>query len=347
MQGRTSFLTQLVLGTVGVAGSFWLATGQVQALQVSPPKQSFVVNPGDVIETQIKILGTGGGTEQYTFTVESFRKVGEENEREFYIPEIGTQNIVFWTLFDTSQPQSIELTEWKEYPVKIYVPLDAPPGGHYLAIVATIGEYLSPEQTSVGTESRIAGQILVRVNGDVTENLDIASFATLENQRLFAHRPVEFVTRIRNNGNVHLLPKGFVEVFSFWNQKKITTLKINEHQLEAFPETTRRYYNIWQADPEFVMPEGLPWHRQFLVHALYELQHPQLGFYTARAGIAFGDPQQSAQASTWFIVFPWHLVLLVLGTIFLLWLIGRIRRWLVKKWTDFRVRRQLQRAARG
>lgn len=347
MQGRTSWLTQALVGSVVVAGAWVMAASPVQALQVSPPKQSFVVNPGDVIETQIKTLGTGGGTEYYTFSVESFRKVGEENEREFYIPEIGTQNIVFWTLFEALQPQSIELAEWKEYPVKIYVPLDAPPGGHYLAIIATIGESLSPDQSSVGTESRIAGQILVRVNGDVTEDLEIASFATLENRHFFAHRPVEFVTRIKNNGNVHLLPKGFVEIFSAWNQQKVTTMKINEHQLEAFPDSIRRYYNIWEAEPPFVMPEGLPWYRQFFVHVLYELQHPQLGWYTARAGIAFGDPQRTAQASTWFIIFPWHLVLLILVTLFLLWLLGRIRRWIVKKWTDFRVRRQLQKAARG
>lgn len=95
----------------------------------------------------------------------------------------------------------------KQVTVRVNVPKDASPGGHYATI------YFQPQQVreegltqeTSYINARIGVLALITISGDVIENSSVNRFKT---NSFTANGPYEFSFEVHNTGNVHSIPKG-------------------------------------------------------------------------------------------------------------------------------------------
>ena len=94
--------------------------------------------------------------------------------------------------------------------IRIFPPIDAPPGGHYASVVF---QPLIPEGfLSTGTLSipRISLQLLLLVKGDINEKMEISRVEIPKYH--FGQSDLEGKIYVKNSGNSHSLPKVSVTI---------------------------------------------------------------------------------------------------------------------------------------
>ncbi len=300
-----------VLGTVSL-----YSPTSVRAAQISPPSIEYTASPGDVIRSDFMINGEEKNVEAVKLSIEEFRKVGEENDREFYLPDKNVNSLGNWIVIDGQEIQQVLPARITKIPYHINIPLDAPPGGHYAAIIATDTENVRDENnTQVSLTSRVAGQILLTVRGDVKEELAIDTFQTEDRNWFYPYIPIRFITRIHNTGNVHSTPAGYVE--PFFDKKVVKSISLNPTKLAVFPGTVRQFVSSWDDDGPFVL-EGNIWQR-FWSQVGHEWRHFRLGFFDVRLGMVYGEAKDHAQQqSLRLLIVPYHLLLVILVALIML-----------------------------
>ena len=207
-------------------------------------------------------------------------------------------DVVTWTLVS---PKEFILEPGGRQAVRflIDVPPDAPPGGHYLSILASLGVGgAGLGDVSVG--QRVGVLVLLRVAGEVKEELRVASFA---GPSLAARGPVTFDLLARNLGNVHLRPAGIVTVTSMFGGE-VARLPIQEENI--LPGSERAFAVTWDAG----------W---------------QIGSFTAEYVGVYGADNAVVKSRARVVIFPWHVALPALAALVLLLWAGirgrrRIRR---------------------
>ncbi|MBM3208750.1 hypothetical protein FJZ40_00450, partial [Candidatus Shapirobacteria bacterium] len=102
--------------------------------------------------------------------------------------------------------------------VVIMVPENALPGGHYASVyfAPQVGPLAGGAAGTVASgssiEPRLGGLISLRVAGPVTEE---AFLRRLEIPRFSEYGPIKITTEIENIGEVHVQPKGKIEIKDF------------------------------------------------------------------------------------------------------------------------------------
>jgi hypothetical protein len=178
----------------------------------------------------------------------------------------------------------------------VNVPLNAESGGHYgvLRFSSTPPEE-DGGKVSVGASTGML--FLIRVSGEITESAKVASFTTAstvddKQSSFFEKAPLKFVTRIKNDGNVHLKPTGQIDVYDMFGGV-VTTIKVNEVKANVLPDSIRRF--------DTTLDNG--W---------------MFGYYTANVTLGYGTQGQVVTGTTSFWVIPYKIVavaLLVLITL--------------------------------
>jgi len=111
-------------------------------------------------------------------------------------------------------------------------------GGHYGAVLATaVGDPGTPSGDSVGVKQVLSSLVLVTKDGGAQENL------RLDGQTADAHLwhlPTRLEQRFQNTGNVHVVPRGTVEVKDPAG-RVVERAAINDGSQVILPESFRRY----------------------------------------------------------------------------------------------------------
>jgi hypothetical protein len=117
----------------------------------------------------------------------------------------------------------------------------------------------------------------------------VASFYTANSDKqtsFFEKSPISFVTRIKNEGNIHVKPVGSIEIRdTFGNLVK--TLPINDDKSNVLPNSIRRFDSNFDGG----------W---------------MIGRYTANLTLGYGTTGQAITATTSFWVIPYKLVLIAI-----------------------------------
>lgn len=199
-----------------------------------------------------------------------------------------------------------------DIPVRIRIPDDAPPGGHYAAIlVGTEPDRLEEGKSGVAVGSMLASLVFVRVPGEVVEAGSIRDFYAVDT---FLERPdARFVVRFENTGNVHVLPRGEISIRNMWGKERG---KILVNDADGFgnvlPGSTRKFEFEWTGEENAF----------------------EFGRYTALATLSFGeDGSKTVYREAVFWVVPWKPILLTL-----LFIVGFL--W----FANFAIRRYVRRA---
>lgn len=269
-------------------------------LTVSPPLSEFDVMPGSEYSQKIKVFNDSDTTRTITVKPQNFEASGEEGGAQT-TEELGPYALSQWMQVS---PQKIDMPAKKEqvFEVKIKVPNDAPPGGHFGAVVFSPSPVGQPG-AKVATIDEITSLILMRVPGAATEKLSVASVAVCKpplikpdplipepsagksqpsNMCLKASKVITsggdlaISTRVRNEGNVQVQPQGTITIYNLFGSK-VATLKVDPRSV--IPASVRRLDSPWKNSMPF-------------------------GYYSVKVNLLYGSQGQTLKAESSFWGIP-------------------------------------------
>ena len=273
------------LTNVPVENDFVLAAGKVELW----------MNPGDKDTKEIMITNRLGKTMDFKVEISDFK--GSRNPEETVVYLEGEKGP--YSLKDYIKPEITEFTlahgQRMILPVEVSIPPDATPGGLYGAILVSSHPPLTPAEIEkekakgqIQLISRLASLFFIRVKGDVNENGFLKEFKTTK--KYYEEGPIPFEILFENNGNVHLLPYGIIEIYNTLNKK------VDEIEL-----------NPWFSLPDSLRSRTVNWDRGFL-----------FGKYKAVASVNRSYQDIIDQKSVEFWVIPWKIILAGLAGLFLI-----------------------------
>lgn len=217
-------------------------------------------------------------------------------------------------------------------PYEVYVPDNAEPGSHYAVIV--VSEKIDATRpNTVGVSNDVTLTILLTVEGETISRGNLEWFRTKDNQVVYSRLPAEFEAKFVNNGNVHIIPRGNIEIFA--GGVKIDRISLNPKQERTLPDKSRVYTRPWSEEgvEELIdakaiedMQAKLP--TNFFEEVLYQITHFRIGIFNAELQGFAGSKSYKANVS--FVVIPWQL-LLVIAVILLIFIMAIRSQWQLRR----------------
>lgn len=280
-----------LIAALGFAGR---AEGQGVSIRISPPNFQFEVDPGENLAQTLTVTNPGQIALPVTMSVSKFAPAGPGGQAQLVADDGDPASVTRWL---TLSPMSfiLEPGQSQKVTVIITVPQDAPPGGQYASVLASIGTGATTG-SSLGVGQQIGALLLLRVKGEVLETALVSGISapTLKNKG-----PVDLSVTVENTGNVHIKPVGQLVIKSTFG-KEVAKLSIPPENI--LPRSDRTFTVKWDTG----------W---------------GLGRYTATYTGVFGQTSQNITASQSFFIFPWTIFLPVLLVVLLFaLLLVRIRK---------------------
>lgn len=305
--------------------SFTFLNKEASALPIGPDKYFVDISSDEVVnfnqdpgkDNQALIIY---GQEQLAdvrkvyISAVSMKKIGEENEREFFNPNTSDPTEpANWIQLSQTEAE-ISAGQTVIIPWKLSPSLSARCGTNLAAIMIsnTPPEFndTNDQETKISITTQIISQVHVNINqtqGDNCENNGskvVLKEYKVDKFPLFNHPNVPLVVKLENQGNLIAQdPVGFIEIFGFGGKKG--TIDFNSEKLDIYPGTTRKFNINWT-------DENYPEDGNVISKLIYEITHPKFGRYEARLGIKVADGVPQIQESVYFWIIPWKLILIIL-----------------------------------
>ncbi len=295
----------ILLVAVASPGVSKAAPDVAQGLQISPVIIELNGDKGKTYNLKLSILNVTTGDLVFKATVNDFRAKDETGDPQVLLKSDlpATASVISWIQPLGSIPLAAKQTKTLIVPVSI--PANAEAGGHY-GVIRFSGTAPAEQQTAVSLAASAGILLLVRVSGQIKENLQLTSFFTQPGSKsssLFGAKSMTFVERITNTGNVHVKPIGDLVVTNMFG-KQVASLNVNSTKGNILPDSTRRFEQ--------------PWSKKWL-----------FGKYTAAVNLAYGTQGKVLVGSITFWVIPYKLII---GLLILIVLLVFIFRWLIKRY---------------
>jgi hypothetical protein len=300
---RYAIFGVLLLASFSAVGVSAVGAQSSQVLSVTPTMFNADTVPGVPFRSQLRVINAN----EYPITVYveavNFAPVGEQGTGEL-LPILDQNEpgntIAEWItipeLMHTIKPGAVA-----QVPFSINVPDDAPPGGHYAALLVGTRPPDSGAQVSrLETAQVVTSLVLLTVGGGVIEEARLREFIT--SQLIYAAPDTSFSVRVKNTGNVHLQPDGDITVTDMWGNEH-TRIEIggNSQFGNVLASSTREYVINWSSD--------------------WQLSH--FGRHTAALTLGYGsESRQFMSAETHFWIIPWRGLLL--GSVLISGLVGLV-----------------------
>ncbi|MCL6096361.1 MAG: hypothetical protein M1444_01590 [Patescibacteria group bacterium] len=278
----------VVLVFIGSIGGFLASSARGQGLQtqvftVTPPTVSVAGDPGYYTEGTMGVINDSDTPLVFKAEMKDF--IVQDNVGT---PEILPANTLMKTYSAAAwmgvSPQvfTIQPKTRQNLNYFIQIPGQARPGGHYAAVVFTP---VPPKGQVENTGSVVNGQIgtlfSITVKGPITEKATVTKFFANGFQE---YGPVNILTQIKNFGDLHIRPAGYITVSDILGRKAILPLKENN----IFPQAARDYEN--QFGGKFM-----------------------IGRFKAELLASYGvNNNLPLTATLYFWIFPWKIVVVVI-----------------------------------
>ncbi len=279
---RITIFVFIVLALLG-ANCVYAQSGQM--LSVTPPLFQISVEPGSVWQSSIKVVN--GNPYELTVYAEvvNFVPYGESGQGKF-VPIINSDadktTLAEWIEISPG-PHRIAPEQTDEVPFFIEVPKDAPPGGHFAAVlISTEPPTSTGSPLAVKTSQAITSLFFLRIEGDVLEKGSIREFRALDTM---VNAPeAEFSLRFENKGNVHIQPRGNIVITNMWGKERgIIPVNSQSHFGNVLPESIRDFRFTWKGERSI----------------------SEIGRYKAEATLGYGSNGVKTEvATTYFYVIP-------------------------------------------
>lgn len=273
------------------------------ALAVSPAINEQVLDPGKPSTTTVRVTNIT----RVPLPIKSSVKNLILNEQ---LPSGASKQIYDASAWFTVNPADFILqpNETKSVTVTINTPSQATPGGHYATVYfqpLVPEEALSPSTTYLNARVGVLSFLIVK--GDIHERAGVAGLGVPKLQQF---GPIQIRVPVRNEGNVHVLPKGTVTIKDY-RGRNVASLPLSKGMV--LPNTTRSFYVNWN-------------------------NKGSIGPFTISAEIRYGQDETVIHVKpvkVW--ILPWvPLTIAVVCGMLLLWFVVRTRRRWKAAWRAFR-----------
>lgn len=302
-------ILSIALLTVISAGFSALASAaNANGYKVSPVRTDLVIDPGTSKTFSVFMQNVSGSPENLQVIINDFGPTTSETGQPALLlngqeaPSHGLKQYITVP----SGTISLQPNEQKSIKVQISIPKDAAGGGYFGAI--RFAPASAAGDKNVNLSASVASLVLVKVPGQITEQLSIASFDVRSGDSpsvvFTGHKGLQAVVRFQNSGNVQEEPFGKIQL-----KKGSTVLSTTE---------------INNTDPRGnVLPDSI---RRFSVN-LDKLG--SFGKYTVVGNFGYGSSGQLLSAKTSFYIIPLVAIIIVAAIIlFILFLIFVLPRWI-------------------
>ena len=295
--------SKILVSLSTILGGILLLPVAVQAVGISPTiVDDIMVDPGGTIQFEFRVLNDSDKEKTFYFSTQNFRAApGEQGKQEFIEEELDySADLANWIVV-MKDSAVIPARGESKVNVVVNIPTNAEPGGHYGVIWA--GESSPDGGGTVSITGNVGLLVLVNVSGDVTEGATVEEFNFLD--KFQSRLPVEFFSRIKNEGSVYFKPRGDVVIKGIFGNE-VSRIDANPKQSNVLPDSIRRIDEImWEKTP------GMPKASQgFFKEIKKEWKNFGFGPYKANLELQYGSEGNILEAETvYFWVVPWHLLL--------------------------------------
>lgn len=214
-----------------------------QALEIAPPVISLAADPGATVKAQIALRDVSTAKLLVQGQVNDFTANDENGTPKLLLEEGESSPYSMKAWFQPLSALTLKPKEIQNLPITINVPKNAAPGG-YFAVVRFTASAPELNSTGVSLSASLGALVFLRVNGAASEKMTIAEFSTeLKNglkKTVFESLPINFVARVKNDGNVHEQPAGQVTIRDMFG-KKVAVLNVNLPPRNILPGSIRRF----------------------------------------------------------------------------------------------------------
>jgi hypothetical protein len=284
-------LAVAAVAIVAVFGVFALAYTQVSAqnpspnaitISISPPVFELSANPGERIRNNIRVTNLSETPQEIFVDKRNFTALGEEGGVD--LTEDDTSYSLSKWIGVNKERVTIPAKKAETFQFTISVPANAEPGGHFGSLVfKTQAKELPEGQAGASVGQEVGALLLVKVAGDIHEQVGVASFGAQSG--LYDRGPVTFETRTENTGNVHLKPRGTITITNMFGGE-VATLQLDERNV--LPDAIRKVDTEWN-DSSL-----------------------RFGRYTATLSLVYGSEGTIVNSSTSFFIIPYKLISIIL-----------------------------------
>ena len=319
-------------------------TGELR-LTTSPLPINLKVAPGSSISTTLKIKNDGNQSENLKVTLMKF-KADPNTGATILMDREAADSYFDWVAL--SDPTfTLPANEWKTITATFNVPATAAFDYYYAIVFFRADQQVKPGDRQTVLNGGTA--TLVLLTADVPgakKQLELDRFSV--NKNIFEFLPSTFDIKIKNTGNVHIIPHGNIFITG-GSQKDLAILDVNATQGSILPDSPRNFQVQW-ADgfPVYTIKEENGVKQQDakgnLIRELKwnwaDASKLRFGKYTAKLLLVYDDGQRDVpiEGMVSFWVVPWRLVAYALVIIFIPALIV----YLYMKWRMKKMRRQLE-----
>ena len=290
-------------------------------LRVSPVRTDLTINPGQTQTVNVTVTNVTAAPANLQTIINDFTANKDESGNPAIIldPNQYASSHSLKRFISPVSNISLNPGQSKAVPVVITVPKNATAGGYFGAVrFAPAGSVGGPNQT-VSLAGSVGSLILVKVPGDIKEQMSIASFDVRSKDRpssfFTTSKNLDATLRLQNEGNIQEAPFGKI-LLKNRSGKVLATYELN---------------NV--SPPGNVLPNSI---RKFPI-ALTKVGG--FGQYKLEGNFGYGASGQLLSASTTFYVIPKSAVivfiLIVLLLAFLVFglprLIRAYNRWILSK----------------
>lgn len=240
-----------------------------------------------------------------------------------------------WIEFETDQIVLNQPNQKAEVNFKINVPDNAEPGGKYASVFvankdgdSAVKDLYFENNPGVGINGELGPLIFMTVNGDIKKDLELVDVFTTniknKKSKFFFNPPVNVVVDFKNNGNVHLAPKGVVYIHQDDDYNNyLASFELNPTDNLILPGTSRAFKFTW--DDSFITTKaktdetngGIKYSTNYNWD---NISKTRIGNYKVTVLYSYTDINnelQQSRGSSSFIVFPWQIIVIILLIIFI------------------------------
>lgn len=287
---KNLFLVILPIFLVSVLVVFTLNTvaqnvDSKQSMEISPPSQEIVADPGQKITVKARIRNISNQTYPVKVRIENFTANGDEGQ--VALEESDLNSISKWSKIT---PASFDLApgDTQEVTATVQIPKKGIAGGQYGTFVFSALPS-GKEANAASVAQEVGSLFLIRVNGNIDERL---TFLSMTAPDFSEYGPVPFTMKFENTGNVHVKPYGLINVTDMFGQRVTDIVVPGQNVL---PGSARNIKSALE--------------RKFLI-----------GRYKALAVMYYGTSKNhTLTAETTFIVIPYKVILVLAGILTILY----------------------------
>jgi hypothetical protein len=216
------------------------ATGS--ALAVSPAIIEKSLTPGETTSFTLNVRNITNSPLPVTSFVRAFTVQSSELEKTDHARLDASQ----W--FTINEPDFI-LQPNQEHQVTgvIRPPLGVEPGGHYATVFfqpLVVQDEANPSMARIS--ARVGALSFLTVKGKIIEKATLVSPPV--SPKLIHPGPIDMTFKVSNTGNVHIMPKGTLNIYD-WRGQRVATIDVPVGLI--LPEATKEYTIPWTTPSAF------------------------------------------------------------------------------------------------